>query len=115
MKILSWNIKCPKMKEMRIQEITEIISDFSADLIFLTETNTCIEFPEYHKISTNELPSHYNGIEFHLGENKASFYSKTQLSKSIETYDGLSSVCVETESDMGKLLLYGSVIGRWKK
>lgn len=44
MKILSWNIKRPKMKEMRIQEITEIISDFSADLIFLTEQIQILSF-----------------------------------------------------------------------
>ena len=111
MKILNWNIKRPRINEKRIHEITEIISNFSADIIFLTETNTAIEFPEYHKISTTELPFHYNGIDFQSGENKTSIYSKTQLSKSIETYDGLSSVCAETDTEIGKLFLYGSIIG----
>lgn len=64
MKILNWNIKRPRINEKRIHEITEIISNISADIIFLTETNTAIEFPEYHKVPTNDLPSNYNGIEF---------------------------------------------------
>ncbi len=111
MKVLTWNIRRPKTNEKRIHKITEIISCFSADIIFLTETNTNIEFPEYLKISTIELPSHYNGIEFHAGETKTSIYSKTQLSKSIDTYDGFSSVCVEMDTEIGKLILYGSIIG----
>jgi len=111
MKILNWNIKRPRINEKRIHEITEIISNISADIIFLTETNTAIEFPEYHKVPTNDLPSNYNGIEFQSGENKCSIYSKTQLSKSIDTYDGFSSVCAETDTEIGKLLLYGSIIG----
>lgn len=111
MKILTWNIKRPKINEKRIHEITEIISDFNADLIFLTETNTCIDFPEYHKISTTELSSHYNGIDFQSGENKSTIYSKIQFSKSIDTYDGFSSVCVETNTEIGNLILYGSIIG----
>lgn len=81
MKILTWNIKRPKINEKRIHEITEIISDFNADLIFLTETNTCIDFPEYHKISTTELSSHYNGIDFQSGENKSTIYVKFNSQK----------------------------------
>lgn len=33
------------------------------------------------------------------------------MSKSIDTYDGFSSVCAETDTEIGKLLLYGSIIG----
>lgn len=111
MKILSWNIKRPKIGEKRSEEIKKIINYFDADLIFLTETNSAINFLNFNKIETKEFPKLYNGIEFNSGENKTTIFSKYKIKKIIKTYDEFSSVCAEIESELGNIIIYGSIIG----
>lgn len=111
MKILSWNIRRPKIVENRNSEIIRIIKEFDADIIFLTETNSIIDFPTFFKIQTKELPNLYNGIRFSKGENQTTIFSKYKIEEEIVTYDNFSSVCGRIETEYGKLILYGSIIG----
>ena len=111
MKILSWNIERPKIDDNRKIEIIELINSFDADLIFLTETNSDINFSNYFSLKTNELPPNYKGVKFHKGENRATIYSKYPIVEEIETYDSFSSICCKIETEFGALILYSSIIG----
>ncbi len=111
MKIISWNIKRPKIGEKRNDEILRIIGSQNADLIFLTETNSIIELPGYHKIQSQEIKGEYEGIDFNKGENQVSIYSKYPIFSEIQTDNSFSNICGEIKTESGDLLLYGSVIG----
>ena len=111
MKILSWNIERPKINDSRKAEIIKIINSYNADLIFLTETNSDINFKDYHCISSKEQTPKYEHVSYSLGENKVSIFSKYRNMEQIETYDKFSAVCCKIESEFGPITLYGSIIG----
>lgn len=111
MKILSWNVKRPKAGEKRVSEILELILSQNADLVFLTETNSILNLPNYYKIQSREVEGNYKGIDFKKGENQISIFSKFPISNEIETYSDFSAVCGSAKTDWGDLILYGSVIG----
>ncbi len=111
MKILSWNVERPKLNANKNAEIINLINEFDADLIFLTETNSVINLPNYHKIQSKELPKQYKGIKFHKGENEVSIFSKYDFLNRYETYNEYSSVSSLINTEFGELILYGSIIG----
>ena len=111
MKILSWNVKRPKSGEKRVDKILELILAQNADLVFLTETNSILNLPNYHKIQSREVVSNLEGIEFKKGENQISIFSKFTISNELNTYSDFSSVCGNAKTNWGDLILYGSVIG----
>lgn len=111
MKILSWNIERPKINDERKNEIIGIINSLDADLIFLTETNSDINFKNYFSLKTTEQSPKYKGFSFEMGENKATIFSKYEIKEEIETYDDFSSVCGKIETEFGEITLYCSIIG----
>lgn len=111
MKILSWNVKRPMSDEKRVDKILELILSQNADLVFLTETNSVLNLPNYHKIQSRDVVGHFEGIEFNQGENQISIYSKFAIINKIKTYSDFSSVCGIVKTNWGDLILYGSVIG----
>ena len=63
MKIISWNIERPQIdkKLAKNKFIIEQINLLNPDIIFLTETNSIIDFgTEYYSIKSKELPKNHD-------------------------------------------------------
>lgn len=110
MKIATWNIERLKHKN-RISEIIRIIEEIDADILVLTETDSRVEPKNYpSKLETRNLvevePSYYK-----LTENRVTIYSKYKLLRKFETFNNFTSCGGEFETEYGKLIVYGTIIG----
>ena len=84
MKIISWNIERPKIdkKLAKNKFIIEQINLLQPDIIFLTETNSIIEFGDkYFSASTKSLPVKYEDFSYEAGQNRATILSKFLFKK----------------------------------
>lgn len=114
MKIISWNIERPKIdkKLAKNKFIIEQINLLNPDIIFLTETNSIIDFgTEYYSIKSEGLPKFHDNQDYHQGENRVTIFSKYKFEDTYETYDKFTSVCGKVKTEFGELNLYGSIIG----
>jgi exonuclease III len=114
MKIISWNIERPKIdkKLAKNKFIIEQINLLNPDIIFLTETNSIIDFgTDYYSLKSEELPKIHDNQDYYQGENRVTIFSKYKFENIFETYDKFSSVCGKVETEFGVLNLYGSIIG----
>lgn len=114
MKIISWNIERPKIdkKLAKNKFIIEQINLLNPDIIFLTETNSIIDFgTKYYFIKSEELPKIHDNQKYEQGENRITIFSKYEFENIYETYDKYTSVCGKVKTELGELKLYGSIIG----
>jgi hypothetical protein len=92
--------------------ICELIKKINPDIVFLTETNSIINFaPEYFSLQSKALPCFYENQKYFDGENRISIFSKFEFIRELKTYDDYTSVCGEVKTPYGTLILYGSIIG----
>lgn len=109
MKILIWNIERPKKA---IQLIPDKLVEYNADIIVLTETNTIINpGAAYSSIETEELTKGHDGIDYQVGENRTTIWTKYKVSERHKTYDNYTSVCAQIETPHGSLNVYATIIG----
>lgn len=113
MKILSWNIERPKIHQKeKIGFIKELILSENPDIIFLTETNLCLDFgAEYFSIHSKELPDFHDGQKYNEKENRVSIFSKYPFLETIKTYDEYTAICGKIKAEDEETMLYGSIIG----
>lgn len=113
MKIVSWNLERPNqnVNSIKNQFIFETITALNPDIIFLSETNSSINFINYFKLESTELPDFHDNQKYDKGENRVSIISKYPFLSQIKTYDNFTSICGEVITDLGNLVLYGSIIG----
>ncbi|MGC4129583.1 MAG: endonuclease/exonuclease/phosphatase family protein [Bergeyella sp.] len=113
MKILSWNIERPKIHQKeKIGFIKELILSENPDIIFLTETNLCLDFgTEYSGIHSKKLPDFHDGQKYGEKENRISIFSKYPFSETIKTYDEYTAICGKIKAEDEEMMLYGSIIG----
>ncbi|SCY98063.1 endonuclease/exonuclease/phosphatase family protein [Flavobacterium caeni] len=113
MKIVSWNLERPNNNPKSIKNtfIVDLIEKISPDIIFLTETNSSINFSEYFCHKSEELPEIHENQRYKTGENRITIFSKFPIERVIETYDSYTAICCQVNSEIGELLLYGSIIG----
>ena len=109
MKILTWNIERPKKAN---QLILEKLAEYKADILVLTETNAIINpGKEYSSISTEALTKGHDGIDYQVGENRTTIWTKYKIVVQHKTYDNYTSVCAQIETPNGPLNLYATIIG----
>lgn len=115
MKIVSWNIERPKINKGSDKNIfiIELIKNINPEIVFLTETNSSIDFSsDYHKLQTVPLPEEYDHCFYHDGENRVTIFSRYKfMDRRFNTYDPYTCVCGEVVTPFGNLVLYGSIIG----
>ncbi len=113
MKILSWNLERTNNNPGSNKNIyiVDLIEKINPDLIFLTETNSSIQFQNYFCHHSLALPALHDGQGYKNGENRVSIFSKFEIENTIETYDAYTAICCEINSPFGALTLYGSIIG----
>lgn len=109
MRIATWNVA--RLKHRRdIDAMLRQIVRADADILVLTEADTRLHpcFPHcYHTRQLHEFnPRYYADTE-----NRVSVYSRYRCLKQHETFDACTSICVELETELGNLLVYGTIMG----
>ena len=113
MKILSWNLERPNnnLTSEKNIFIIDIIEKINPDIIFFTETNSSINFKTYFSHQSIQLPKIHEKQEYKNGENRVTIFSKFPIENISNTYDCYTAICCLIDSPIGKLTLYGSIIG----
>jgi hypothetical protein len=108
--IATWNIERLKHKS-DIVLINSILDELKAGILVLTETDKqaapvnykfCVQTPKLKEIK----PDYY--LE---SENRITIYTNYEITRQHETYDKYTSLCVELETELGPLIVYGTIIG----
>lgn len=121
--IATWNVERLKHRKF-LDKIFSAIEGTQADILVLTETDERIKpnyhygfhTPQLHKAPSDyRLPSRYKddvaADVYAVTENRVSIYSNYPCVKQHDTYDKYSALCVELETEVGNLLVYGTIIG----
>jgi hypothetical protein len=114
MRIISWNIERPRIDKNLDKNlfIMKLIKEINPDIIFLTETNSVIDFSaDYFTLQTTHLPENFENCIYNEGENRVSIFSKYEFINKFDSYDAYTSVSGEVVTPFGNLILYGSIIG----
>lgn len=106
MRIATWNLRCPReTKPDRSAALQARIREINADVWILTETNQNVspgdEFASYMSTSIAGLHS--------PGESRTTVWSRFHVEQQIDTHDPESAVCIEIDSPIGHLVVYGTV------
>ena len=123
MKIATWNVERLKHRNS-LDKILSTIDDSHADILVLTETDERIK-PHYqygfHTLKLHDahsdyhMPGRYKDYTvadfYNPTENRVSIYTNYPCIKKYETYDKYTAICVELETTVGNLLVYGTIIG----
>ena len=109
MRVATWNLDRPKKSKRQL--IIDKLIEINADILILTETNSCIQLDNYISISTELLPKSFDNQKYEVGENRVSILTKYKTTNKYETYDSYTTVCSDIETPWGTLTVYGSIIG----
>lgn len=107
MRIATWNLERPRLQGwIKNPRIIDKINEVNADLWILTETNASIvPSDEYFSVATLPVQNYHS-----LGENFTTIWTKLRLIRKIQTFDPEFAVCVEIESPIGPMIIYGTII-----
>ena len=113
MKISVWNLMRPNLKTVERNSLfIDTLNQINPDIIILTETNSIIDFGDkYFSVSTEPLPKLVDKYTYETGENRVTIFSRYPFVRQIPTADSYTSVCAETETPFGHLIIYGTIIG----
>ena len=110
MKILTWNLERLEKKENK--KILAKLCEFGADIIVLTETSSILNLGKiYNCVSTETLTENYENVNYKVGENRTSIWTKYNFVNHFQTFDNNTSICSEIETEFGTLKVYGTIIG----
>jgi hypothetical protein len=117
LKIATWNLDRPKRSnEPRSIRILGALEKIGADILILTETNTCINPGiKYVPFSSSPLlgSSFGRGEEYERGENRVTIWVKKEFvaEQRPDLCDSHSSICVRVATSLGTMNIYGTVLG----
>lgn len=110
MKIATWNLE--RLKKNKSEAILSKLAELDADILILTETDSRIGLGEkYTSVSTQALFDGYDGIKYKKTENRVTIWTKYKVEKQHKTFDNYTSICVELQTPLGLLNVYGTIIG----
>ncbi len=115
MKIATWNIERLKHKRA-LSEITDTCNRLNADILVLTETDEQVSphfsFGVYTPTPPEIiLPKYPEPLRYRHTEHRIAIYSNYRFIQQYRTYDRFTALCVEVETELGNLLVYGSIMG----
>jgi exonuclease III len=110
MRIATWNIERLKHKS-NIELINSILAELKADILVLTETDSFVNPTNYkfcvQTSKLNEIQPDY----YHETENRITIYTNYEIIRQYITYDKYTSICVELKTELGIIIVYGTIIG----
>ncbi|MGN1403710.1 MAG: endonuclease/exonuclease/phosphatase family protein [Ruminococcus sp.] len=115
MKIATWNVERLKHKKA-LDRIIQMCENVQADILVLTETDEqislnykyCIQTPLPLDITS---PKFTQPLSYKSTEHRISIFTNYKIVQQHETFDKYSALCVELETNKGKLFVYGTIIG----
>lgn len=115
LKIATWNVERPSnSSKIKNGKILEALKGIDADILILTETNSCINPGEgYCSFATSSLTGSFSTKdgEYREGENRVTIWSKFPGSRHKDFSDSHSSICAAISTPLGELNVYGTIIG----
>lgn len=109
MKIATWNIERLKHKKSH-DEILLTCEQTQADILVLTETDNSVQ-PDYRYCFQTPNLAEIQPTYYSTTENRVSIYTNYKCVQQYTTYDKYTALCVELETEKGRLLVYGTIIG----
>lgn len=109
MRIATWNVE--RLKHRRnLSDIILACEQARADILVLTETDEQVRPAYRYSFHTPKLaeiqPDYYRPFE-----NRVSIYTNYECIGSFPTYDKYTALCVELKTELGNLLVYGTIMG----
>lgn len=109
LRIATWNIERLKHKKS-LEQILSACEQIQADILVLTETDHRVR-PDYpYSFHTPPLADIQPAL-YCAAENRVSIYTNCQCVRQHKTCDEYTALCVELETEKGRLLVYGTIIG----
>ena len=109
MKIATWNIERLKHKR-QLEKILNACEQLNSDIMTLTETDEQVQLKYNYSFKTPPLheiqPKYYK-----MTENRISIFTNYKCIRQYETYDKYTALCIELETELGNLIVYGTIIG----
>jgi len=119
LRIATWNLGRPTFAtQAKNDSLLETLRTVDADILVLTETNSCIDPGEVYAsfASTCLFQSLAIGAEeYQPGENRVTIWSRLPGRRRIDMCNSHSAVCAQITTDWGELNVYGTVIGIYGK
>lgn len=110
LRIATWNVERLRHKN-KLEEILSRCLAAKADILVLTETDERVR-PEYeYCYSTAILKGTQTPVIYGDTENRVSIFTNYKCVRQYKTYDDKTSICVELETSIGNLIVYGTIIG----
>jgi len=108
MKIATWNLERPSKNGHKTPAILQYLYKLNADILVLTETNEFIDLGnEYEFFHTDN----FFGPFYKQGDKQVSVFSKYPITSQIPTFRADTSLCVNINTPLGELIVYGTIIG----
>ncbi|HFG0566909.1 TPA: hypothetical protein ACGFUW_002699, partial [Flavobacterium psychrophilum] len=86
MKIVNWNVE--RLQKNKNEEIKSKLYEFGADIIVLTETSSILNLREiYNCVATETLTENYDNVNYKVGENRTTIWTKYNFVNHFETFD----------------------------
>ena len=109
LRIATWNIERLKHKNS-LEQILLACEQIQADILVLTETDHRV-CPDYQYSFHTPLLTDIQPTFYTATENRVSVYTNYQCVRQHKTCDEYTALCVELETEKGRLLVYGTIIG----
>lgn len=110
MKIGNWNIERLKYPK-NAQKIQSEIDKRNFDILVLTEYDERIKPSGFkYEIHTDDLISD-NTDNYLQTERRVKIFSKYPIIRELKTFDKKTACCAEFKTDLGNLIVYGTIIG----
>ncbi len=108
MKIATWSVARPTQNSKRVPLILNHLKKVDADILILTETNEILDLDNQYNFFHSTKPQE---IFYKDGENRVSIYSKYKSAGQIETFRSDTSICINFDTPLGNIAVYGTIIG----
>lgn len=102
-RIATWNLDHASRSNRPIPAQMEEMQRINADILVLTETCKKVNLSSRYPFSVASKPNKY-------GKHYSTIWSKWQITKPIDTYDGETSTCALVDGPLGNVLVYGTII-----
>ena len=109
MKIATWNLVRLRHKNS-LEEIVHACERIQADILILTETDERIR-PSFRHCFQTPNPAETAPGRYGPAENRVSVFTDYKCIGFHPTYDRYTALCVELETELGNLCVYGTIMG----
>lgn len=109
MKIATWNIERLKHKN-QLNRIVDDCMAVNADILVVTESDHRLQLNYKYCHSTPSLGQNKVAL-YEATENRVSIFTNYPCVRQYPTYDEDTAICVELKTELGNLVVYGTIIG----